>query len=396
MNAPFAQAQPASEARATARLDAAIDSALEERRIVGAVVLVSRDGRVVYRRAAGFSDREAGRTARVDDIFRLASVTKPIVAATALALVERGRFALETPVDSILPDFRPRLADGRAPRITIRHLLTHTSGLGYRFAQADDGPYAQAGVSDGLDQPGMSLAENLRRIASAPLATEPGTHWAYSVAIDVLGAVIEKACDAPLGDVVAELVTRPLDMRDTGFTVADRSRLAAAYADGVPEPVRMGEHHIVPFQGMNISFAPDRIFDPASFPSGGGGMAGTAGDVLAFLEAIRTGGGPILRPATVEAAMHNQIGDLPILVPGRGWGLLASVLKDPVAADTPQSPGTLQWGGVYGHSWFIDPTERLTVVALTNTAIEGMAGLFPIAIRDALYDRAPGAGHSRD
>lgn len=367
------------------RLDPVIDTALAERRIVGAVVLAAKDGAIVYRRAAGLADREAGRPMQEDAIFRLSSVTKPIVAATALALVERGVFGLETEIASILPEFRPRLPDGSAPPIAIRHLLTHTAGLSYRFAQPEDGPYAKAGVSDGLGEPGLTLAENLRRIASAPLQSAPGTAWAYSVALDVLGGVIEAATGKSLQTMVADLVTGPLEMHDTAFTVTDRARLATPYADATPEPVRMGAHHVVPFEHMKIGFAPDRIFDPNSFPSGGGGMAGTAPDILTFLETIRTGGGKILRPETAAEAMRDRIAGLPILRPGLGWGLLSSVLRDPKAAETPQSPGTLAWGGVYGHSWFIDPAERLTAVILTNTAIAGMTGDFPNAIRDALY-----------
>ncbi|HEV7369679.1 serine hydrolase domain-containing protein [Arenibaculum sp.] len=383
-----AMAAGAATADATAaRLDAVISRALEEERIVGAVVLVARDGEVVYRRAAGLADREAGTPMREDAVFRFASLTKPIVSAAALALVERGALRLDDPVTRHLPDFRPRLADGREPVITVRQLMSHTAGLSYGFFEGPDGPYRRAGVSDGMDRPGLALDENLRRIASVPLSCEPGTAWGYSVATDVLGAVLEKAGGAALPDLVDRLVTRPLGMGDTGFAVADPARLAAAYGDGTPRPVRMEGTHAVPFGEGTVLFTPARAFDPASFPSGGAGMAGTAADFLRFLEALRTGGAPVLSADGVRALTTNAVGDLTVTVadPGWGFGLGAAVLKDPGPSGTPQAAGTWAWGGAYGHSWFVDPANRLSVAALTNTGLAGMVGPFPNAIRDAVY-----------
>jgi CubicO group peptidase (beta-lactamase class C family) len=147
----------------------------------------------------------------------------------------------------------------------------------------------------------------------------------------------------------------------------------------------MGEHHLVPFGPGAISFAPSRAFDPGSFPSAGAGMSGTAGDFMRFLEAMRTGGGPVLKPKTVELMATVATGDIPIMLPGRGFGLGWAVLNDPAAAATPQTPGTWTWGGVYGNAWFVDPARELSVVIVTNTAIAGMTGAFPDAVRDAVY-----------
>jgi CubicO group peptidase (beta-lactamase class C family) len=242
-------------------------------------------------------------------------------------------------------------------------------------------------VSDGNDQPGLSIAENLRRLASVPLLFAPGTEFQYSLALDVLGEVLPRLERSSLPEITAELVTEPLGMHDTGFTVRDRERLAATYVDAIPAPARMQDTQVVPYPpGAGISFAPDRIFDVKSYPSGGAGMAGTAGDFLVFLETLRNGGAPLLRPETVDAITTNQIGDFMIANrPGWGFGFGAAILKDPVVAQTPQSSGTYEWGGVYGHSWFVDPKLELSVVGLTNTAVEGMAGVFPLAVRDAIY-----------
>lgn len=377
-------ATPAGAATIGSKIDLVIDRAIADQRIVGTVVLVVRDGKIVHRRAAGFADREAGAPMREDAIFRLSSLTKPMVSATALAMVERSRLSLDDAVTKWIPEFQPALADGRKPKITLRQLLSHTAGLNYGFFEPEDGPYHKANVSDGLDQPGLSMAENLRRIASVPLGYEPGTSWAYSIAADVAGEVIARANGSSLPEAVSRYVTEPLGMKDTSFAVTDRSRLAVAYADGSPCPVRMEDFHVVKFAYGAIRFAPGRTFDPNSYPSGGCGMNGTAGDFLEFLEALRTGGAPILSPESVRQITSDQSGGHG-LQPGVAFGFGLSVIVDPEAAQTPQAAGTFTWGGVYGHSWFVDPTNRLTVVALANTAIEGLFGQFPGQIRDAVY-----------
>jgi len=190
-------------------------------------------------------------------------------------------------------------------------------------------------------------------------------------------------------EVVKRTVTGPLGLRDTGFTVTDPRRLATPYADGKPRPVRMSDDFSLPFAASALRYAPARIFDPASYPSGGAGMAGTAGDFLRFLEVLRTGGAPILKPETVREMTRNQVGRLAEsgIGPGWGFGFGMSVLEDPAAAKVPMSAGTWRWGGVYGHTWWVDPARRLSVVILTNTGIEGMTGAFPTDIARALYER---------
>ncbi|SEE47853.1 CubicO group peptidase, beta-lactamase class C family [Rhizobiales bacterium GAS188] len=372
-----------------ARVDHAIDRTIADRRIVGTVVIVVRDGDVAYRRAAGYADREAGRPMHEDAIFRLASLSKTIVSATALALVDRGRLGLDDPVTKWLPGFQPRTKDGAVPVISIRQLLTHTAGLSYGFYEPPDGSYHRAGVSDGLDQSGLDLDEELHRIALAGLAAEPGTTWRYSIATDVLGGVIAEAAGESLPDSVQRLVTAPLAMVDSGFSVSESGRLAVPYADGKPEPVRMADPQLVPFRGLGvIRFSPSRAFDRASFPSGGAGMIGTAGDFVRFLEAVRTGGQSILTPSAVQQMTTNQIGNLTVSnLPGWGFGFGCTSLKDQVAAKSPQAPGTWAFTSAYGHSFFVDPERNLTVVAFTNTALEGGFGAFVPAIRDAVYGR---------
>ena len=367
-----------------ARLDRVIERALEDRRIVGTVVVVAKKGHVAYGRAAGFADREAGRSMRVNDIFLLASVAKPIVTAAALRLVENGSIGLGDSVRRWLPELTPRLADGSVPDITIHHLLTHTAGLTYVFMEPPDGPYHRLGISSGFDRTDADLDEFVRRISAPPLSYEPGAGWGYSNAIDVLGAVIEKVTRQPLPQAVAELVLNPLDMKDTGFAVVDPRRLVVHYADGKPEPRRIAADDQVNFFDKLVDFSPVRLLEQKAFPSGGAGMAGTANDVLKFLETLRAGG--LLQPQT-RSAMFKVQAPTRGQAEGPGWdfGFGGAVLVDPKATGTPQAAGTLQWNGAYGHKWFIDPANELTVVALTNTTFEGMVGQFTGDVRNAVY-----------
>ena len=374
-------------------IDAALDAALIEQRLVGAVVLVAQHGQLVYARAAGFADREAQRRMRTDALFRLASVSKPFVSTAAMILVGQGRIGLDDTLERWLPEFQPRLADGAPARITVRQLLSHTAGLGYRFFEADEqGPLALAGVSDGMDSTPITLTENLRRIATVPLQYEPGAGWGYSLATDVLGALIERICEMPLGAALQQLLAGPLDLRDTAFVAVDASRLATPYVSESPQPRRMRELDVVPaFEGtVGIRYAPARALDATAFASGGAGMTGSAGDFLRLLELLRQGGGELLPAALVEEMGRNQTGELELPnSPGFGFGLGFSVLRDPIAAASPESAGTWRWGGAYGHSWWVDRAQGLSVVAFTNTLYEGMSGRFVTDLRDAVYAHLP-------
>lgn len=369
-------------------IDAVVDQAIADGRLVGAVVLVAQDGKLVYQRAAGFADKETNRPMQSDALFRLSSVSKPIVTVAALVLVDQGKLALEDPVTKWLPTFTPKLADGSSPTITVRQLLTHTAGLGYRFAEKAGGPYHVANVSDGFDDLRIDLAENVRRIGSAPLYNKPGAMWRYSLAIDVLGAVIEKVAGQPLDVVLERLVTEPLEMTNTSFWLESSAanHLATAYANGPSGPVHMSDPQRIPFGPGTLVYSPSRAFDKKAYPSGGAGMIGSGPDVLRLLEAIRQGGAPILNATTAASMLKNQVGPIAGLQPGIGFGYGGAVVTNPAAARTPQSAGTWHWGGVYGHTWFVDPVRKLTVVAMTNTAPEGLTGKFPGALRDAVYE----------
>lgn len=362
-------------------LEEIVRAATAEERIVGAVVMVAEDGELVHAQAQGYADRESGVPMRPDHLFRYASLTKPILALTTMSLVEQGALDLGSPLTRWLPHFRPALRDGSRPDITVDQLLTHTSGLTYGFEQTGD-EHARLAVSDGMDRCDLSLAEELDRVARLTLAFPPGTSWAYSLAYDVLGGLIEAATAATLPDVVRELVTAPLGMSQAAFSIAPTPDLATAYADGSPRPQRLTED--VPVrtpEGGTIAMSPERIHDATQFPSGGAGMLGDARDFLTLLEAVRTDGAGVLSPETT-AAMREPRVTRPVAPGvhgafGRGWAVTTD--REP----TPLSPGSLTWGGVYGHSWAVDLDRGVSVVLLTNTALAGMTGPFPDAVMRA-------------
>lgn len=372
--------------RLKAELDRVIAEALDEQRIVGTVVEILIDGEPGYRHAAGLGDREADRPMTEDSIFLLSSVAKPIVTVAALNLVQRGTIGLDDIVSEWLPAFRPQLPDGSEPRITIRQLLTHSAGLSYVFMERGDGPYRRHAISSGLDDTDDDLTALIGKLTAIPLSYPPGHGWGYSMSLDVLGAVIEEATGSKLPEAIAALVTRPMGMNDTAFSVTDKRRLVVHYGDASPRPRRLVGDDAVPFFGNPVRLSPGRIFNPRAFPSGGAGMAGTAGDVIRLLESLRTGHSPVLDAASTRSMFDIQA-RTGGLAAGAGWefGFGGAVLVEPEMAGTPQSRGTLQWDGAYGHKWFIDPARGLTVVALTNTAFEGMIGRFPDDLRDAIY-----------
>ena len=239
-----------------------------------------------------------------------------------------------------------------------------------------------------MNASGINLEENLRRIASVPLLYEPGTSWGYSLATDVLGALIERVQGEPLPAAVRRLVTARLGMVDTDFFTQDSERVATPYVNDKQRPHRLVESEVVPVLDgtVGIEYSPRRIFDKQAFPSGGAGMVGTADDFLRLLEALRQGCDTLLPEELITEMGRDQTGgrELPNS-PGFGFGLGFSVLRNRRLAMSPESDGTWRWGGAYGHSWFVDRAQGLSVVAFTNTLYEGMSGRFVPDLRDAVY-----------
>ncbi|WP_434676831.1 beta-lactamase family protein [Pseudomonas sp. R1-18] len=373
------------------RVDEVWRGFVDQGRIVGGVLLLAQGGAVRYASARGWADRENRLPIRRDTRFRLASLTKLLTSVAVLRLCQSGLLALDAPVTTWLPDFRPALADGRQPVITLRHLLSHTSGLGYGFEQTPGNAYQRAGVSDGLDRVAFDLAENLRRLAQAPLLFEPGSGWAYSLGTDVLGAVLQQAAGVPLPQVVARWVTEPLAMNATGFACDFPDGLALAYKDGLPEPLRISACDVLELESGHAQVSCARALDASQYPSAGAGMLGTADDYLRLLECLRLGGSPLLSTASTALLLGNAIGNTVMEGRGAGWkfGLGSALLTSPAAAGHRQGPGTWTWCGLYGCHYWVDPVAEVTLVALTNTAVAGAWGALADEVVEAIYPAMP-------
>lgn len=362
----------------------------DAKKIAGARVVVLEDGLVKIDHAAGYADIEAGQKTQHDTIFRWASITKTVVSVAALMLVERGLLNLTDPVSRYLPDFRPKLADGTSPDILIKHLLTHQAGLSYPMFEPDDSAYRSENIPIGTDQPGVGMRETLSRLGRCQLRYAPGCGWCYSMALDVLGAVLEVVADADLATVINDTLIVPLDMVDASFGIVDPSRLATPYCDGKDQVEPMDfDDHFVAFGNFGFRFSPARIFDNASFRSGGGGLSGTASDLQAFLEELRVGTRGVISDKVRSWVFTNQAGSTNIFIEGPGWGFsygCAVQIEKRLTHRNLHNDGTIQWGGIWGNHWFIDPIAKLTFIQLTNTALAGMKGNFPDDVAASAYD----------
>ncbi|WP_122574479.1 serine hydrolase domain-containing protein [Pseudomonas viridiflava] len=372
--------------RAVQRLAEVWQGWVDSEQIVGGVLLVAQGGVLRYVSARGWADRERRVIVTRDTRFRLASLTKLLTSVAVLQLCEQGVLSLDAPVTDWLPAFRPRLSDGREPVITLRHLLSHSSGLGYGFEQPPGNTYELAGVSDGLDRVAFDLQENLSRLAKLPLLFEPGTAWGYSLATDVLGAVIEQGTGRGLSQVIDEQVARPLGMASTSFR-QDQGRLARAYKDGAGAPERIGDGDVLVLESGTTRVSSGRVYDAQAYESGGAGMLGTADDYLKLLECLRLGGAPLLNSVSTAALLSNAIGKVTLKGRGAGWtfGLGPVILADPLAAGQRQGAGTWSWCGVYGSHYWVDPVSEISLVVLTNTAVAGAWGRFADALVEAVY-----------
>lgn len=377
----------AADGTLKSRLDPVIDSAIKDERIVGAVVLVAKDGKIVYKKAAGLADREAKRPVTLKTRFRLGSLTKPIVSAAASALSDKGAFRLDDPINKWYPDFKPKLANGNTPEITVYQLLSHTAGLGAGYLEAANGPYHLAHISDGFDRSVPSLDENLKRLAGVPLAYEPGTGWSYSIGYELLGNILAQAGNGSLENVVKKTVTKPLGLKSITFAPADRKQVAAQYAFDIPRPRKLNDPDAINVGKSPLSVSPERVLDRRAYPSAGAGLVGSGEDYLRFLEALRTGGEPILDRAAVYSLVTNSLGliNAPELGNGWGFGYGVYVLKNQALANVPYSVGTWRLTGEYGSQFWVDPEEALSVVVLTNTAGAGTQERFADDIARAVY-----------
>lgn len=359
--------------RRLARIDSTFTALVAQRRIPGVVTLVIRDGRVVHHKAFGTRDMATGAPLRTDDIFRIASQTKAITTVAAMMLWEEGRFRLDDPVSRYLPDFeKMTVLDRFEPRdssfttrparrrMTIRQLMTHSSGLDYADIGSEEmrAIYAKAGIT-ALGREGDVLAERMRALARLPLRVEPGTRWQYSLSIELLGRLVEVSSGMPLDRFVRERICVPLGMADSYFELpADRrSRLVAMHRD--TNGVLFATHDAIE------RTHPDYPARPMTYFSGGGGMSGTIGDYARFLRIMMNGGEldgvRLLSRKTVELMLVDHVPTL-----GYPFGLGFALETTGNDHETVLTPGSFSWGGAFGTVYWADPKERLIALAYSN------------------------------
>jgi CubicO group peptidase (beta-lactamase class C family) len=318
-----------------------------------------------------------------DAIFRIYSMTKPLVSVAVMMLAEEGCLLLEDPIARHIPALgavQVARADGGteppARPVTVQDLLRHTSGLTYEFR--GNGPVHRAYAEAKVARRQQTNADQVAALAALPLLHHPGTRWEYSRSTDVLGRLVEVVSGRTLGQFLAERITGPLGMADTAFHVppAQQGRLAGAFPKD-------------PDTGAEVTLL--EVREPPQFESGGGGLVGTAADYALFMQMLLNGGRlrdrRLLSRKTVELMTADHLGPIPgppdLLPPGHGFGLGFAVRRDRGMAATPGSPGMYFWHGMAGTTFWIDPAEQLAVAFMIQAP--GQRAAYRPLLRDMVY-----------
>lgn len=363
-----------------ATVDKFIQKYIDEGQLNGATAIIVRDGKTVYHKAFGYNNLEKKTPMEKDQIFRIASMTKPIVSVAAMILWEEGKFSLDDPLSKFIPEFKnPALLDKFYPKdttfttrpakkqITVRHLLSHTSGIGYpqigsNFANAI---YAKHKINGGIGTPNSELKDNILRVASLPLFNEPGEAFLYGLNTDVLGYLVEVISGMPLDKFLEQQIFTPLGMKDTYFYLpqSKQSRLVSFYKqdeNGKIQPSSMGP--IANFPNSN-----GRYF------SGGAGLSSTAYDYALFCQMLINRGTlnnvRLLSPHTISMMTTNQIGDY-IMFDNREdmrrFGLGFGLYLETASVRTPMGYGSYGWDGMFATHFWIDPKNKLVAIFMRN------------------------------
>jgi CubicO group peptidase (beta-lactamase class C family) len=381
---PLTEATPESQGFSSERLkrvDAMLQSAVADSDIPGAVMLIARNGKIVYWKAFGQADNQANRPLKRDDIFRIASQTKAITSTAIMMLWEQGKFQLDDPVSKYIQEFKsPQVlknfrysdttwtGESAKSEITIRHLLTHTSGIGYGVIDGDERfrmMYHKAGVTDLFTTENISIGESVKKLAKLPLHHNPGEKYTYSEGIDVLGYLVEVVSGEPFDVFLKKNIFDPLGMSDTWFYLPSEkaNRLVAVQKPENGQWVR----YPVTFYDTDYP-----IKGAKRFFSGGAGLCSTAKDYATFLQMYLNGGElngrRILSRTTVDAVLSNQVSDLFSWDNGKGFGLAFGVLNEKGEAKGGSgSTGTFDWGGYFNTSYFADPQEKIIGIIMKQT-----------------------------
>ena len=356
------------------RLDTGMQALVDDGKLAGIVTMLARHGKVVFTDAVGKLDVSKNDPVELDSIFRIYSMTKPVVGVALMMLHEEGTWQLNDPVSKYIPAFTDLKvytgedADGnmqtedieRGKRITMRDLMKHTAGLGYVLNARH--PVNAAFIENQVLDPSASLQTMIDKLVQVPLLAQPQTMWAYSSAVDVQGYLVEQLSGQPLGEFLQERIFGPLGMVDTAFYVSpDKlNRVAARHS-----PSRDG------LRAPEGGAAAATLTSPPAGPSGGGGLYGTAPDYIRFAQMLlnegELNGVRLLSPRTVELMRTNHLTDVEQATyrrPGQGWGLDFSVVTNGAASGESWSTGSYYWIGIAGTWFWVDPEQDLTFVGM--------------------------------
>lgn len=360
-----------------ARINEVFNSYVKDNKMAGSVILVARKGKVGYFESFGYRDIEAKSMMSKDAIFRIASQSKALISVGIMMLQEEGKLLIQDPLSKYIPEFRETTVamptDGggykavKADRqITLRDLLTHTAGIGYGYGVGSD-DWKKAGIQGWYFADRKEpILETVKRMAALPMEAQPGTKWVYGYSLDILGAVIERASGVPLDQFLKNRIFDPLGMKDTYFYLpkSEAGRLAKVYtpAEGMPLKPAPSEG-TMDSQGAYVD-------GPRMSFSGGAGLLSTTRDYFLFLQTLANGGElngkRILSPRTVGLMTENHLSEDVEFRPGLGFGLGFEVVTDQGLRGTYGSVGEFGWGGAYGSTYWVDPSEDLVVVYFTQ------------------------------
>jgi CubicO group peptidase (beta-lactamase class C family) len=369
-----------------ARLGRVMQDEVQRGRVPGAVALIARRGQLAYYESFGQRDPASGAPMARDSIFRIYSMTKPIVSVAAMMLWEEGRFLLSDPIAKFLPELGPvkvavvqdsglGYVDADRP-ITIQDLLRHTSGLTYEFR--GNGPVHKLYNAARIYSRDQSNADQVAGLSKLPLLHQPGTKWEYSRSTDVVGRLVEVLSGISLGQYLQHHIFGPLGMIDTAFHVP--APLQARLAEGFAKDPETGSG----VQLINVKSAP-------KFESGGGGLVSTAADYARFLQMMlnfgRLNGVRFLSRKTIELMTADHLGPITgapdLLLPGYGFGLGFAVRLQPGISHVPGSVGQYFWGGLAGTTFWVDPAEQLFAIMMIQAP--GQRDYFRTLFRDLVY-----------
>ena len=397
---PLAASAGAFDPARAGVIDRGLQRYVDGDRVPGIVALVLQDGQVVYEKAFGWADKEAGRRMTTETIFRIASQTKALTSTAIMQLVEDGSLTLTTPAGNFIPSLaRSTVAvagDGgtvtqlpaRRP-VTIRDLLTHTAGVSYGTDPSVAAMYEAKGLGPAAGfgwytaDKAEPVCDTMERLGTLPFVSQPGEAWVYGYNTDILGCIVEKASGMPLDAYVRDRITVPLGMKDTQFFLpaAQRDRLATVYSSG-PDGKFVRAPEGAKGQGAYVE-GPRRNF------SGGAGLLSTARDYALFLEAMRRGGSldgtRVLSPLSVRLMSTNQVGTLHSSN-GLGFGLGFQTVER-FGASGMSSEGAFGWGGAYGSMYRVDPAKRLVMVLMIQLIPNAtdLGTVFPSLVYQALH-----------